>query len=1256
MPKKIENNDIFASDFLSKPSENLKQFIELVKLLESSLTDVLKLQKKALSGSDKSNIEGLKTRKKAIDDINAVSKEMERLQKQRITTEAQLKKAESEEAIALERSRAALKEKRKAVRDEIKAERELVGGYEAQSRKLNQMRKDYKELIAIEGKQTAKTREMLKDINKLNDKLVKIDKSVGQFGRNVGNYPKLFGQAKTALSQFGVTLGAVFVFKNIFNTVKQFNQSIANLSAITGATGKSLDFLKEKAVEMGSKTTLSASQVAEGFKLIASAKPELLSNTKALSSVTEESIKLAEAAGTDLPESAKALTTSLNQYGKGAEFAAKYVDILAAGAKYGAGDINYLSEGMKKAGTVAASSNVPFVKAAASLEVLAEKGIDASTAGTNFRNILLGMQKAGIGFVNGQFDLNAALEQSNKLLKDIKDPAERADAAMKIFGKENLASAQALLQNTDRLEELTKQMDENGVAAEQQRKNTNTLEGSLKAIASAWEGLVLKFSEGTGVFSVIKDSFFFIAANLETIAKVITVAGAAFVSYKATVMASSVAMKVYEAVTKGFAIVQALFTGGLKKATAAMRLFNTTVKLNPIGILITILTAAVTAFALFGKAAGQAAIQQDAFNRGIEKGKKVAEEYNGTINDTIAETNRLIDLEVKRGEISSAEATQKKLEAIKKEQQALKEQIELTKQVAKEEGIAAIKRKNALEKQIKASQTTGGILAGTVDPTKQILQQKQLGEIIAQGSEKYAERMEFVKNLEIQLEELGKQEQELSAVEIQAATQASDAQKKAAAQRLKDLKAMKERLEDLRNEAIKDEFKRREAQIKTQFRREIEAIKGNSETEIALRAELKKKETRLLLDLEREYRDKQAKIAYDATQTIGQIEKEQVNEQINLVSESLDSELALQLDNIKKQPDAVDLDKLQKLLNEKYDLLVREAEDERDLLLLNSELTAEERELIEEKYRIKIDEINRHRVKDAKDANSQIKKAQEQAAKDAKANADKIEAEEKATLQRRAQAFQQFTQQIINLMNKRTDKQLSNIDKELQASKDRQNQLEALAAQGNLKANQSVSAEIKRQAELDRQKEELQKKKARRQAFLDGLNLMNNKINNGEKDAVTSTIRDMSLLLTALTQLPGFYEGTDTTIEAALGKPHIKGAKKDGYLVRVDGAEKVLNPEKSRRTGDMTTEEITRAAEMYRSGAFNYEMLIHPKTEALNVPYQSNDQLLQKMDSLEQTIKDKPILSSLDWDELSKALIVTVEQRGDLRRTHYKTD
>jgi hypothetical protein len=108
---------------------------------------------------------------------------------------------------------------------------------------------------------------------------------------------KLFGAAAAGLS-----VGAIF--QKITQDTIGFTKSISELSAITGATGKDLKFYEEQAALIGKTTTLSASQAADAFKLIASAKPDLLANKEALAAVTKEAVKLAEAAGIGLADAA----------------------------------------------------------------------------------------------------------------------------------------------------------------------------------------------------------------------------------------------------------------------------------------------------------------------------------------------------------------------------------------------------------------------------------------------------------------------------------------------------------------------------------------------------------------------------------------------------------------------------------------------------------------------------------------------------------------------------------------------------------------------------------------------------------------------------------------------------------------------------------------------------------------------------------------------------------------------------------------
>ena len=65
---------------------------------------------------------------------------------------------------------------------------ELTGAYEKQSIKLNILRTSYKNL-AVQGKEnTREARNLKREIDGLDKSLKKVDASVGQHQRNVGNY------------------------------------------------------------------------------------------------------------------------------------------------------------------------------------------------------------------------------------------------------------------------------------------------------------------------------------------------------------------------------------------------------------------------------------------------------------------------------------------------------------------------------------------------------------------------------------------------------------------------------------------------------------------------------------------------------------------------------------------------------------------------------------------------------------------------------------------------------------------------------------------------------------------------------------------------------------------------------------------------------------------------------------------------------------------------------------------------------------
>jgi len=289
---------------------------------------------------------------------------------------------------------------------------------------------------------------------------------------------KLMGAAVAAL-------GAGSILTKIANDTRAFSSSISELSAITGATGKNLDFLREQSLEIGRSTTLSASQAAEAFKLIASAKPDLLESGEALASVTKEAVKLAEAARIDLSSAANTVGTSLNQFGAGAEEAARFVNVLAAGSKLGASSIADTAEALKNSGAAAAAAGVGFEEANAAIQVLAAGGLKASEAGTGLRNIILKLE------ADTDQKLRPSVVGLGTALENLAAQNLTVTEITKKFGVEGVVTAATLLKNADATSKLTTALTGTNIATEQAATNFDNLDGDLLALNSSLEGLAI---------------------------------------------------------------------------------------------------------------------------------------------------------------------------------------------------------------------------------------------------------------------------------------------------------------------------------------------------------------------------------------------------------------------------------------------------------------------------------------------------------------------------------------------------------------------------------------------------------------------------------------------------------------------------------------------------------------------------------------------------------------------------------------------
>ena len=326
-----------------------------------------------------------------------------------------------------------------------------------------------------------------------------IKKAKGEIGTFEKGITAMAGKIGSALSGFAAFAGISVAIGDAVKASMEFEKSLSSLRSLTGVTAQELTFFKDEAIRLGSSTTQTASQVVDAFKLIGSQMPELLKNKEALSSVTESAIVLAEAAEIDVPDAAKALTGALNQMGASSSQASEYINILAAASQQGSADIPYLNRAIENAGGAASSVGIQFNELVAAIEAIAPKITDAGSAGTNLRNIFLTLESST------EMNLRPSVVGLSNALENLSAKQLDATELTKMFGKESVTAALALVSEKDKFMELASGITDTNTALEQQRINNDNLAGSVAALQSAWEGFILTMNDSSGTLRTVVD-------------------------------------------------------------------------------------------------------------------------------------------------------------------------------------------------------------------------------------------------------------------------------------------------------------------------------------------------------------------------------------------------------------------------------------------------------------------------------------------------------------------------------------------------------------------------------------------------------------------------------------------------------------------------------------------------------------------------------------------------------------------------------
>ena len=217
-----------------------------------------------------------------------------------------------------------------------------------------------------------------------------------------------------------------------------------------------------------------------------------------------------------------------------------------------------------------------------------------------------------------------------------------------------------------------------------------------------------------------------------------------------------------------------------------------------------------------------------------------------------------------------------------------------------------------------------------------------------------------------------------------------------------------------------------------------------------------------------------------------------------------------------------------------------------------------------------------------------------------------------------ARSVYEYINLILEMMVTQSERRLEQLGLNLDKVKEKQSKLTQLAVNGNIEATESLALNEKEQARIQKNIEREQRRIEMLKLAQSVYSTYASYASNPEiKNPLTKTVSDMTVLSQFVKTLPTFYKGTETDVKTALGNPDLQG--KDGYIVRVDGSEKILNPRLSAMTGNMTTYEIAKLAEEHRLGK-----LVKSGDGAIQIKNNwETNLLIDKLDSLEKTIMNK---------------------------------
>lgn len=489
--------------------------------------------------------------------------------------------------------------------------------------------------------------------------------SAGGLFQTFASFSKLKSTIAGIFVGFGQMIGQTFLgaIRQFQTTIKDFEFANANLAAILGTTRDKITDLTEDAKRLGAATKYTASEVTNLQTELA----KLGFNKQEILEATQYVLRFAGATGAELPEAAKLAGAAIRAFGLETTETERAVSTMAIATTRSAMDFGYLQTALSTVAPVAKAFGFTIEDTMSLLGTLANAGFDASSAATATRNILLNLADSSGKLAVALGRPITSLDQLAPALKKLDEEGIDLAKTLELTDKRSVSAFNAFLEGADKIIPLRDAVTDVGEALKAMSdEKANTVQGSIKKMESAIEGLILKFYESRGAMKLVIDAFTGLVNGIgwcidkftryrAILLPLVVTLGTYWATTKLVVAwnarklagttaniaiekAHAISLALSTAAIKVKNLVMGLYTGRVTLATIATAAWNAVLKLNPFVAVATALVALITgiySYVTSTNAAAKATKQMAEIEKGVRDETGKTEEQIRLLTDAI---------------------------------------------------------------------------------------------------------------------------------------------------------------------------------------------------------------------------------------------------------------------------------------------------------------------------------------------------------------------------------------------------------------------------------------------------------------------------------------------------------------------------------------------------------------------------------------------------------------------------------------------